>query len=311
MPDGDSMPFPVVAFIECGFRFPLNILFRKVLHYYKLNPMQLAINSYRVINALPQPPKDFHKTCYPSKDFKKLLGLPVNQRKAPLLLNYILTYKSTLPDVPKKSNRKRQSVEASASDPANPPTALLAIHFGTRVTIATTANEIGCNKAVVEDLLADIPGVVIVQSSPSQSQPKPKQKRVKRAKEKASFTQVEFEDTVPISKLAEIEKTSSVAEKRPAEDDPSETAKSKKLSQSEAKAGEEEDEEEEDDEEAEVATNAAGSAGDEEDEVQKTISEAEVETANKSLDDTLREIDAEVEANKSVTPPADEANPNT
>ena len=47
---------------------------------------------------------------------------------------------------------------------------------------------------------------------------------------------------------------------------------------------------------------------DEEDEVQKTTSEAEVETASKSLDDTLREIDAEVEADKSVTPPADEAN---
>ena len=43
------MPFPIVAFTECGLRLPLTILFREILHYYKLNPMQLAINSYRVI----------------------------------------------------------------------------------------------------------------------------------------------------------------------------------------------------------------------------------------------------------------------
>ena len=52
MPTDDSMPFPVVAFIECGLRFPLNILFREILHCYKLSPMQLAINSYRVINGI-------------------------------------------------------------------------------------------------------------------------------------------------------------------------------------------------------------------------------------------------------------------
>ena len=49
IPTENSMPFPIVAFTECGLRLPLNILFRKILHYYKLNPMQLAINSYRVI----------------------------------------------------------------------------------------------------------------------------------------------------------------------------------------------------------------------------------------------------------------------
>lgn len=52
MPDGDFMSFPVVAFIECGLRFPLDTLFREILHYYKLNPMQLVINSYRVINGI-------------------------------------------------------------------------------------------------------------------------------------------------------------------------------------------------------------------------------------------------------------------
>ncbi|GMP79490.1 hypothetical protein CsSME_00035012 [Camellia sinensis var. sinensis] len=39
---------------------------------------------------------------------------------------------------------------------------------------------------------------------------------------------------------------------------------------------------------------------DEEDEVQKTTSEAEVKTTNKSLDNTLCEIDAEVQAEKST-----------
>ncbi|GMP35866.1 hypothetical protein CsSME_00008163 [Camellia sinensis var. sinensis] len=49
MPTDNSMPFPVVAFIECELRFPLDPFFRQILHFYKLNPMQLAINSYQVI----------------------------------------------------------------------------------------------------------------------------------------------------------------------------------------------------------------------------------------------------------------------
>ncbi|GMQ06261.1 hypothetical protein CsSME_00050914 [Camellia sinensis var. sinensis] len=52
MPTDDSMPFSTVAFTECGLRLPLNILFREILHFYKLNPMQLAINSCRVINGI-------------------------------------------------------------------------------------------------------------------------------------------------------------------------------------------------------------------------------------------------------------------
>ncbi|GMP53954.1 hypothetical protein CsSME_00019260 [Camellia sinensis var. sinensis] len=52
MPTDDSMPFPIVAFTKCGLRLPLNILFHEILHFYKLNPMPLAINSYRVINGI-------------------------------------------------------------------------------------------------------------------------------------------------------------------------------------------------------------------------------------------------------------------
>ncbi len=49
MPDEDKMPFPVVAFTQCGLRFPLDPLFREFLHYYTLNPMLPALA------ALPWP----------------------------------------------------------------------------------------------------------------------------------------------------------------------------------------------------------------------------------------------------------------
>ncbi|XP_028111752.1 uncharacterized protein LOC114310039 [Camellia sinensis] len=52
-----------------------------------------------------KPAKDFRQSYVPSKDLKKLLDLPVHKRKAPLLLNFIPTYKSTLPDVPKKKKK--------------------------------------------------------------------------------------------------------------------------------------------------------------------------------------------------------------
>ena len=52
MPTDHSMPFPIVAFTECGLRLPLYTMFREVLYFYKLNPMQLTINSYRVINGI-------------------------------------------------------------------------------------------------------------------------------------------------------------------------------------------------------------------------------------------------------------------
>ncbi|XP_028110379.1 uncharacterized protein LOC114308883 [Camellia sinensis] len=73
-----------------------------------------------VDTALPQPPKDFRKTFFPSQDFKKMLGLPVNQCKAPLLLNYIPTYKSTLPDVPKKRKSPPSVTTPSATSSPRP-----------------------------------------------------------------------------------------------------------------------------------------------------------------------------------------------
>ncbi|THG11022.1 hypothetical protein TEA_028838 [Camellia sinensis var. sinensis] len=75
----------------------------------------------------------------------------------------------------------------------------------------------------MEDLLANI---VTIQSTPS-SQSKPKLKRVA----KATVTQVsfDFEDIVPISKLAEAEKRPIEAKKRPAEGESSDAPLLKKM----------------------------------------------------------------------------------
>ncbi|XP_028051902.1 uncharacterized protein LOC114256459 [Camellia sinensis] len=125
-------------------------------------------------------------------------------------------------------SRKRRDSEALAYNPANPPITLPAIHFGTKVTVASTADKIGRKPAIVEDLLANIPGVMMVQSSSSSSQSKPKPKRVKKAKTKATVTQIDSKDTVPISKLAEVEKNQIPAEKRLAEADASDCQPSKR-----------------------------------------------------------------------------------
>ncbi|XP_028104462.1 uncharacterized protein LOC114303520 [Camellia sinensis] len=192
---------------------------------------------------LPQPPKDFCKNFYPSKDFKRLLGLPVEQRKAPLLLNYIPTYKSVLPDNPRKSKSppsvttpattsSLQPDQGSTSDPAEQPSTsapqLIPPSQCKRRRRTVAAIEMGFKKAVVDDLLADIPNIITLQSSSSQSQPKPKQKRLKKAQAKATVTQIDSEDTLPTSKMAEAEKSASAAEKRPAKAAPSESTRSKK-----------------------------------------------------------------------------------
>ncbi|XP_028096141.1 enolase-phosphatase E1-like [Camellia sinensis] len=87
----------------------------------------------------------------------------------------------------------------------------------------------GRKKAIADDLLTDIPDTVTVQPSPSQSQSKPKPKRLKKAQPKALVTQIDSEDTLPISKISKAEKSASAVEKRPAEAAPSESTRSKKL----------------------------------------------------------------------------------
>ncbi|KAL7238106.1 hypothetical protein ACSBR2_004242 [Camellia fascicularis] len=54
MPGDNYMSFPIVSIIEDGIRFSLNILFREMMYYYHLNPIQLAINTFRIINGIAE-----------------------------------------------------------------------------------------------------------------------------------------------------------------------------------------------------------------------------------------------------------------
>ncbi|THG02296.1 hypothetical protein TEA_012267 [Camellia sinensis var. sinensis] len=312
IPTENTMPLPIIAFTECGLRLPLNILFREILHYYKLNPMQLAINSYRVIFGIialakqenvritladiqycytmcplslkekgyvyylklrftefkitkmsiyslflerlkrarvraqyvRKPAKDFRQSYVPSKDLKKLLDLPVHKRKAPLLLNFIPTYKSTLPDVPKKKKKSisppsattlptvstSRADQGSTSDPADLSSTstsyLIPIPERKRRRRLVKTAEMGRPKPITIDLLADLPADV--DAVPTQSMPLPKPKRIKKAQPKAKATEAEAEDALPISQLAESKKSASASAKRSAEAQSSESTQSKK-----------------------------------------------------------------------------------
>ncbi|KAF5932637.1 hypothetical protein HYC85_028808 [Camellia sinensis] len=196
------------------------------------------------------PAKDFRQSYVPSKDLKKLLDLPVHKRKAPLLLNFIPTYKSTLPDVPKKKKKSlsppsattlpttstSQADQGSTSDPADLPSTstpyLIPIPERKRRRRLVKTAEMGRPKPVAVDLLADLPADV--DAVPAQCMPPPKPKRVKKAQPKAKATVVETEDTLPISQLAGSKKTFSAPAKRSAETQPSESTQSKKLRSSSA-----------------------------------------------------------------------------
>ncbi|THG20904.1 hypothetical protein TEA_016945 [Camellia sinensis var. sinensis] len=167
--------------------------------------------------------------CGTSKDLKRLLDLPIQKRKAPLVLNFIPTYKSTLPDVPKRKKKSlspptattqtastSRTDQESTSDPTNQPSTsasyLIPIPERKRRRRLIKTAEMGRPKPVAVDLLADLPADV--GAVPTQSMPPPKPKRTKRAQPKAKVTQVESEDALPISKLAESKKTSSAPAKR-------------------------------------------------------------------------------------------------
>ncbi|XP_028090066.1 uncharacterized protein LOC114290387 [Camellia sinensis] len=138
--------------------------------------MDFIVGLPRTFRALPQPAKDFRKSFFPSKGLKKLLDLPVHKRRAPLLLNYILTYKSVLPDIPKKKSKSPHSAttppvtsssrldQGSTSNPTKQLSTLAPylIPLSQRKRQRRTAitSEMGRKKAIVEDLLADIPDIV-------------------------------------------------------------------------------------------------------------------------------------------------------
>ncbi|XP_028116978.1 mucin-7-like [Camellia sinensis] len=152
-----------------------------------------------------------------------------------------------LPDVPKKKRSKSppsattppttsssQPDQGSTSNPAEWPSTSApqlippSQRRCRRRCRTAIAAEMGRKKAVAEDLLVDIPDTVNAQPAQSQPQPKPKPKRLKKAQPKATVTQIDTEDALPISKLAESEKTPSAAEKRPAEAEPSQSTRSKR-----------------------------------------------------------------------------------
>ncbi|XP_028087777.1 uncharacterized protein LOC114288465 [Camellia sinensis] len=194
--------------------------------------------------VLLQLPKDFRKSFFPSKGFKKLLDLPVQRWKAPLLLNYIPTYKSVFPNVPRKKSKSPPSAttppttlssrldQGSTSDlveqPSTSASQLIPHSQCKRRRRTTIAAKMGCKKVVADDLLADIPDVDTAQPSLPQSQPKPKPKRLKKAQPKAMMTQIDTEDTLPISKLAKSEKTPPAAGKRSAKAEASQSTQSKR-----------------------------------------------------------------------------------
>ncbi|GMP87758.1 hypothetical protein CsSME_00040002 [Camellia sinensis var. sinensis] len=84
----------------------------------------------------------------------------------------------------------------------------------------------GRPKPVAQDLLADLP--TDVDAQPTQTMPPPKLKRVKKAQPKAKATEIEAEDALPISQLAESKKAASTSAKRSAKAQPSESTQSKK-----------------------------------------------------------------------------------
>ncbi|XP_028067631.1 uncharacterized protein LOC114270365 [Camellia sinensis] len=188
-----------------------------------------------------QPPKNFRQSYFPRKDLKKLLDLPIHKHKAPLLLNFILTYKSTLPDVPKKKKKSlspptattitassSRTDQESTSDPTNQPSTsapyLIPIPERKRQRRLVKTAEMGRAKPIAQNLLADLP--TDADAVPSQPMPPPKPKRIKKAQPKAKA--VEAEDSLLISKLAESKKTFSAPAKRSAETQPSESTQSKK-----------------------------------------------------------------------------------
>ncbi|XP_028108517.1 methyl-CpG-binding domain-containing protein 10-like [Camellia sinensis] len=84
----------------------------------------------------------------------------------------------------------------------------------------------GRPKPIAVDLLANLPADV--DAVPAQSMPPPKPKRIKKAQPKAKAAEVEAEDALPISQLAENRKSTSTSTKRSAEAQPSGSTQSKK-----------------------------------------------------------------------------------
>lgn len=160
------------------------------------------------------------------------------------MLNFIPTYKSTLPDVPKRKKKSlsppsattpsiasiSRADEGSTSDPADLPSTstpyLIPIPEHKRQRRLVKIAEMVRPSPVAQDLLADLP--TDADAVPTHAMPPPKSKRVKKAQPKAKATDAEAEDALPISQLAESKKSTSASTKRSAEAQPSGSTQSKR-----------------------------------------------------------------------------------
>lgn len=161
-----------------------------------------------------------------------------------MLLNFIPSYKSTFPDVPKRKKKSlsppstttpltastSRTDQGLTSDLADQPSTsapyLVPISERKHQRRLVLTVEMGRPKPVAKDLLASIPSSV--DDQPAQTQPPPKPKRIKKAQPKAKIAQVESEDTLLISKLAESDKSQPSAGKRRSEAQPPKSKNPKK-----------------------------------------------------------------------------------
>ncbi|KAL7264221.1 hypothetical protein ACSBR1_002221 [Camellia fascicularis] len=148
-----------------------------------------ASDDYLIVSAIPQSPKSFRQSYILSRDLVRILSLPIGVRKAPVLLNY------------------RRGSDTLSYDPENPSLVFLAFKLDTGVTVTAIAKEMGRKPTIAEDLLDGLSDI-----------PKSKLKRVKKAKAKATITEIlsdsekDPDDSLLISKLVDVEKRSAEAE---------------------------------------------------------------------------------------------------
>ncbi|XP_028119759.1 retinitis pigmentosa 1-like 1 protein [Camellia sinensis] len=231
--------------------------------------------------VLPQPPKGFCQSFFPSKDLKKLLDLPVHKRRALLVLNFIPTYKSVLPDVPKKKKKKSLSppfaTTPQAASSSQPDQA-----FENRKELTDKKREAASLQKTNKNL---------------QSKIKTLEDQAEAAINAKDDAEEKAESTEAIKKILEAEKREAEEKITQAQKELQEALATK---EAEVKAADEKgynegvadvtvDYEKQDEEGAEVPIDDAP---------QKAISDVPI--ADKILDQTLQEIDAELVAEKAA-----------
>ncbi|THG17639.1 hypothetical protein TEA_014748 [Camellia sinensis var. sinensis] len=112
----DETGYPLV---EGGYPNQIRKLQAKVLHPSRC-PLEVGWGEGLNYACSPQLEKKFRQSYVPSKDLVRVLGLPIELRKASLLLNYIPTYQSPLPDVPPKSKSLLSTITSPVTSSPRP-----------------------------------------------------------------------------------------------------------------------------------------------------------------------------------------------